>query len=321
VRAGDTEHEHAFDLLGSRVRVLIGPPVRAGTARPELAALELEAFLRAFHARLTRFEPTSELCALNADPGARRRVSPLLSLAVGAGLWAAELTGGLSDPTLTGALERAGYAHSRAGVEAASLAEALAAAPPRRPARARRPALWRQVRLDARERVVHRPPGVRIDTGGTGKGLAADLCASRLGGYATFAVDAGGDVRIGGDELSARLVEIEHPLRDEPAHSFPVVLGAVATSGIAARLWRDGSGFAHHLLDPSTGRPAWTGVIQATALAETALEAEALAKAALLSGPDRGAALLAPQGGVLVLDSGEVVTAGAASERTARRAA
>ncbi|MGH2841846.1 MAG: FAD:protein FMN transferase, partial [Solirubrobacteraceae bacterium] len=61
----------------------------------------------------------------------------------------------------------------------------------------------------------------------------------------------------------------------------------------------------HHLIDPATGRPAWTGVVQATALAPTALEAEILAKAALLAGPQRGPGLLS-LGGVLVLAGGAV---------------
>ncbi len=60
---------------------------------------------------------------------------------------------------------------------------------------------------------------------------------------------------------------------------------------------------AHHLLDAATGRPAYTGVVQATALAPTALEGEALAKAAVLSGPDGGAVWLR-HGGVLVFDDG-----------------
>ncbi len=57
------------------------------------------------------------------------------------------------------------------------------------------------------------------------------------------------------------------------------------------------------LLDPATGLPAYTGVVQATALAPTALEGEALAKAAVLSGPE-GAAAWLPHGGVLVFDDG-----------------
>ena len=51
-------------------------------------------------------------------------------------------------------------------------------------------------------------------------------------------------------------------------------------------------------------------MIQATALAPTALEAETLAKTALLLGPDHGHALLARHGGALILDDGELVLAG-----------
>jgi FAD:protein FMN transferase len=82
--------------------------------------------------------------------------------------------------------------------------------------------------------------------------------------------------------------------------------GAAATSGLDRRVWRRPDGtHAHHLLDPSTGEPAWTGLIAATALAPTALEAEALAKAALLSGPEGARRVLAARGGVLVHDSAE----------------
>ena len=79
----------------------------------------------------------------------------------------------------------------------------------------------------------------------------------------------------------------------------------MATSGLGTRIWRTGSGFAHHLLDPATGRPAWTGVIQATAVGSTGVEAETLAKTALLFGPERGLRVLEPEGGALVLDDGQ----------------
>jgi thiamine biosynthesis lipoprotein len=83
--------------------------------------------------------------------------------------------------------------------------------------------------------------------------------------------------------------------------------GAFATSGIGRRAWLDRDGRpAHHLLDPATGRPAYTGVAQATALAATAREAEMRSKAAVLSGPDRAASWL-PHGGVVVLDDGRSV--------------
>jgi thiamine biosynthesis lipoprotein len=77
------------------------------------------------------------------------------------------------------------------------------------------------------------------------------------------------------------------------------------------RIWRDERGrYAHHLLDPASGDPAWTGLIGATALGDTAVEAETLAKSALLSGPEGGRAILAERGGLLVHDSGQIETVG-----------
>jgi thiamine biosynthesis lipoprotein len=81
----------------------------------------------------------------------------------------------------------------------------------------------------------------------------------------------------------------------------------VATSGLNVRLWRRADGtYAHHLIDPSTGEPAWTGLIGATAVAGSALEAETLSKLALLSGPDGARRVLAGRGGVLFHDDGAV---------------
>jgi thiamine biosynthesis lipoprotein len=268
--------------------------------------LQIEFFLRLLHRKWTRFDPGSELCALNAEAGERCRVGSTLAVAVQAALWAARRSDGLVDPTMVRELEDAGYATSRANVVSARIEDALALAPARTPARPRREPRWRSISVDGAAATVTRPPGVRIDTGGSGKGLAADLACERLAGYGTFAVDAGGDLRIGGERPVKRLVRIDHPLRVEPAHEFMLDRGAVATSGIKTRLWRTGTGFAHHLLDPSTGEPAWTGVIQSTSLGKTALEAETLAKMAFLAGPDAAGEILASDGGLIVLDDGTV---------------
>ena len=83
--------------------------------------------------------------------------------------------------------------------------------------------------------------------------------------------------------------------------------GAVATSSIVRRAWRRVDGRrAHHLLDPATGEPVWTGLLAATALAPTTLEAETLAKVALLGGPDRARGALGRHGGLLIHDGGDV---------------
>lgn len=162
------------------------------------------------------------------------------------------------------------------------------------------------------EGTIARPPGLRLDTGGTAKGLAADLAASLFGDRPRFFVDCAGDLRLrGGPSRDVFDVVVEHPLTGEPAATLPVTEGAVATSGLGRRLWRGASGRpAHHLLDPARGRRAWTGLVSATALAPSGLEAETLAKAALLRGPAGARELLGPRGGVLVHDDGAVERVG-----------
>ena len=305
-------HDLTFDSMGCEVRVLIGDPL-PGSPPPWEAARRAKLFIELFDAALSRFKPDSELTAFNEDPRETVSASPLLRQAVRAGLWAAQRSGGLVDPTLGGAIVSAGYRESRAGIEPEPLAEALACAPVRRQARSRPEAEWRLLEVDDQAGTIRRPPGVIFDTGGCGKGLAADLVAEHLRGYSRFVIDCGGDVRVGGfgAQLDPFGVHARHPIDDETAAIFDVSSGGIATSGLDMRLWKREDGrFAHHLLDPSTGEPAWTGLVGVTALGRTALEAETLSKAALLSGPEVGHDLLAEYGGMLVHDDGQVEIAG-----------
>ena len=295
--------------MGTEISVLVGTPVDEGLPDQETVVAGVERDLLEFDRRLSRFRPDSELSSLNRDPRRQVPASALLRAAVRAGIWAAERTGGLIDPTLLPALEAAGYVASRDGVRSAPLDEALATAPPRAPARPDPGAPWRSIEVLADIGMIRRPPGLRLDTGGVGKGLAADLVARGLAGYARYAIDCGGDVLVGGQDPAGEPVEIEvrHPRSGHPADRFTIVAGAVATSGLDARLWRQAGGaHAHHLIDPSTGEPAWTGLIGATARAPSALEADALAKAALLSGREGARRFLAEHGGLIVRDDGEV---------------
>lgn len=301
--------DYTFHAMGSDVRLLIGPRLRRTAPAPLDAADREKAFVLKYARRLSRFVPESELSALNRDPRFAVPASALLRAAVRAGLWAAERSDGLVEPTLIAALERAGYVDSRDGVAPASLRAALDGAPTRRPARPDPRSRWREIVVDDGAGTVVRPPGVMLDTGGTGKGLCADAVACRLGDYTRFLVDCGGDIAAGG--LGAQIepyeIDVEHPLTGERVGRISLDHGGVATSGLNVRVWRrpDG-GFAHHLLDPSTGEPAWTGLIGVTARGGSALEAETLSKMALLGGPDAARAVLAEHGGVIVHDSGEV---------------
>ncbi|HYI99680.1 MAG TPA: FAD:protein FMN transferase [Thermoleophilaceae bacterium] len=292
-----------FRALGTDVRLIAtghGAEAAIGAAR--------EAILD-YHARLSRFLPESELSALNRDPRPVVPASALLRSAVRAGMWAAERSGGLVDPCLLNALEAAGYV----GSYRPDGTIRLPSGPPRvatpHPDRS-----WRAVRVDDDAGTIERTPGLRLDLGGSGKGHVADLIAERLAQFRSWVVDCGGDVRVGG----RRQVQVAHPLAEAPAAELTVDGGAVATSSVVSRAWRSSDGrSAHHLLDPCSGHPVQTGLLSATALATTTLEAETLAKIALLRGARDARRVLAGGGGVLVHADGRVETVGRLLEAAA----
>ena len=298
-----------FKAMGSDVRLIVEHALSPAAPAPAESAELERRYILDYAARLSRFRAESELSALNAADEDEVPASSLLRTAVAAGLWAAERSDGLVDPTLAGEIAAAGYERSLEDALPASLREALASAPPRRAARPRADERWRLVTIDNRKGTIRRPAGVLMDTGGTGKGLAADAVAHRLRPYTRFVVDCGGDIAVGGvgAQVQPVSIEVEHPLTGECVHTLRLKGGGVATSGLNVRIWRraDGS-YAHHLLDPSSGESVWSGLIGATALAPTALEAETLSKVALLTGPKGARDALARHGGVVVHDGGDV---------------
>ncbi|MFT4048325.1 MAG: FAD:protein FMN transferase [Solirubrobacterales bacterium] len=293
-----------FRAMGTQIELRIdGAP----SARASSLLSSGRRFIDGFDSALTRFAAGSELSRVNADGAETVGVSWLMGEFIEAALWAATASGGLVDPTITPALIRAGYAESRAGATPADLMSALEEAPARRAARPDPTSAWRAIVYDRRTRTLTRPAGVTLDSGGVGKGLAADLLArswsTALGPGADFCIDCGGDIRFGPRGNRWGQIGVENPFSDTP---LPLAMtgGAVATTSIRNRIWRgEGGAPAHHLIDPRAGLPAWTGVVAVTALAPTALVAETIAKIAFLRG-ERGATetLAAADGGVVIFD-------------------
>jgi FAD:protein FMN transferase len=303
------EAHRSFACFGGTVTV----HVCAGDETRSAAAVEqARRFLLDAHGQLSRFLPDSELSRLNRDPRPAVPATPLLRSLASAVAIAGANSGGLVDATLLAEIESAGYRESLEAGTSIPLAETLVSRERRAPARPHPSSRWRLVGADEDAGTVVRPPGVAIDSGGIAKGLLADLLAAKLAGQPAYAVDCCGDVRIGGSAGLERRVLVDDPFDGKPIHELQLREGAAATSGIERRCWvGPDERPAHHLLDPSTGEPAFTGIVQATALARSALLAETRAKAALLSGPEQAGAWL-PEGGVLVHDDGqaEVVPAG-----------
>lgn len=248
--------------------------------------------------RLTRHTETSDLAILNADPKPTVTVRPMLAAALRAGLTAAEASEGFADITL---LDARLAAEGKTDLVAAS-----------------RLGEWQLTNRSRGRAVVRRPPGLRFDLGGVGKGWIADRALSLLAGWPSAVVDADGDLALLCAPGRSWEVGIEDPraadshlavLRLTAPSGGPSALWGVATSGISIHRWEVAGAPSHHLIDPRTGRPAETDVVQATVIAWSALRAESLAKAAVIAGSVEGFALLERahvRGAVLLTAAGEV---------------
>jgi thiamine biosynthesis lipoprotein len=62
--------------------------------------------------------------------------------------------------------------------------------------------------------------------------------------------------------------------------------GAVATSSIRKRRWVHNGETVHHIIDPRSGEPARSDVLQCSVIADTAEHAEVAAKVGFIRGPD-----------------------------------
>jgi thiamine biosynthesis lipoprotein len=118
------------------------------------------------------------------------------------------------------------------------------------------------------------------------------MAARELHAFHDFAIDAGGDLYLGGsnEQGAPWSVGIRHPRNeDELIASLRVSNQAVCTSGDYER--RAPGDNAHHILDPRTGASAHA-VASATVVASGAMLADALATAVFVLGPAEGIQLL-----------------------------
>ena len=133
---------------------------------PASLALEAEHRIADLERRWSRFDGRSEVSALTRQAGSPVVVSPetreLVERAVGA--W--RLTGGLFDPTVLGALVRAGYDRSF---------DELGPTPNEHPSALTTGA----AAIEIVANTVRLPARTGFDPGGIGKGLAADIVCRR----------------------------------------------------------------------------------------------------------------------------------------------
>ena len=275
--------------MGTSIRVLTdgGADERAVSS----AATAIRGTFEQEERRFSRFRAESELSRVNAASGRSIALSPSFGAVMRLALEAARSTGGAFDPTVLCVMGAIGYDRDFDEVLAGARDMLHPASPCGR---------WRDVTLDGD--VLWVPAGVGIDLGGIAKGWTADLAATRaLGAGLPWAlVNAGGDLRLVG-EAPVIDVAVEDPDdRGAELGRLSIREGGLATSSIRSRSWGPG---LHHVIDPRTGAPAETDLLQVTVTAPTCAEAEIRATAAILGGSataGRAAVAVTHDGRVLV---------------------
>jgi thiamine biosynthesis lipoprotein len=244
-------------------------------------------------ARCTRFISDSELMQLTAQAGVPVPASPILYQAVQFALMVAEESGGAFDPTVGHQMEARGFNREHRTGEIVRNAIAT-------DDDFDNDVSYRDVVLDPGRKMITLLRPLTLDLGAVAKGLAVDTAARELAPFRNFAIDAGGDLYLGGSNPQGApwSVGIRHP---RPVHeqdqelidTLQVSNQAVCTSGDYER--------RAHILDPRTKTASET-VASATVVASGAMLADALATAAFVLGPEEGIKLLTRLGveGLLV---------------------
>ena len=232
-------------------------------------------WFREIEARCTRFDPNSELMLLTAQAGTPVPASDILYEAVRFAIMVAEESEGAFDPTIGHHMESRGFnrEHRTGAVIQTSLAEDNSTN-------------YRDIRLDPKRRTITLLRPLTLDLGAVAKGLAVDAAARELAPHRDFAIDAGGDLYLGGFNRDGGpwSIGIRHPRRDGALiDRLAASDQAVCTSGDYEK--------PNHILDPRSGTPS-RSVASATVVASSAMLADALATAAFVMGPREGIQML-----------------------------
>lgn len=165
-------------------------------------------------------------------------------------------------------------------------------------------------------------PGMAIDLGAVGKGAACDEAAELIyrEGISGMAASVGGSVCLRGEKPGGGpfRVSVRDPKGDQAGSLgvFELDGGYISTSGSYEKYFEQDGKRYHHILDPSTGRPAESGLVSVTVWCPPGMVArwpgalsDGLATACFVLGKTDGLALLESYGAEgLFIDENDVIT-------------
>ncbi|GAB5404027.1 MAG: hypothetical protein Aurels2KO_22580 [Aureliella sp.] len=149
-------------------------------------------------------------------------------------------------------------------------------------------------------------PSLRVDLSAIAKGHGVDRVAAELErmGIRSYFIEIGGEIRAAGAKThdSPWRAGVEKPIEDgrELLSAVDLADEALATSGNYRNFYEADGKKYWHTLDPRTGLPARSSVLQASVKAKTCAEADAIATAMMVLG-EEGLKLAEEQGWSVML--------------------
>lgn len=172
---------------------------------------------------------------------------------------------------------------------------------------------YRKIQYDAATGTVTLLEGMEIDLGSVAKGYAGQLAAQMLRehGVQSALLNLGGNVQTVGakPDGSPWQIGIKDPQGEDAMMVLSVEDQAVVTSGGYERYFEQDGQTYWHIMDPSTGHPADSGLISVTIVGDEGVICDGLSTALFVMGLEKAADLWAQSGdfeAVFVTASGEV---------------
>ena len=172
---------------------------------------------------------------------------------------------------------------------------------------------YRKIQYDAATGTVTLPEGMEIDLGSVAKGYAGQLVAQMLRehGVQSALLNLGGNVQTVGakPDGSPWQIGIKDPQGEDAMMVLSVEDQAVVTSGGYERYFEQDGQTYWHIMDPSTGHPADSGLISVTIVGDEGVVCDGLSTALFVMGLEKAADLWAQScdfEAVFVTASGEV---------------
>lgn len=254
----------------------------------EVLAAEVEATLAAVNAKMSNWDPASEVSTFSAARStAPVRVSPEFAHVLAAANDVHEKTGGKFDVTLGPLIELWGFGPRKPEDPVpsdAAITEALEGV-----------GQARLLTLDAGAGTLKKSaPETGINLSAIAKGYGVDAVAQTLQGFGVehYMVEIGGDLVTKGENAKGEAWRIGIEKPDAAAQTVQLIVPVsnlgLATSGDYRNYFEHEGQRYSHILDPVAGRPVTHPTTSVTVIAENAMLADAWATAMLVLGSEDG---------------------------------